>query len=149
MSPALLQLFPFCVVLFLLQGLATVPWLMALSQRPFRQQLPFLTKVVGGVAAGGLLFAGVLQANSDPAVVALWGRLFAAIFCLQIAIDFFVLAFYLLLNFWPKTGAVALAAFQEGVRQPMFWFLTVIGILTMIVSIVIPYFTFGEDTKMV
>ena len=144
-----MQLFPFCLVLFLLQGLAAVPWLMALSQRPFRQQLPFLLKVVGGVTAGGLLFAGILQANSDPVIVTLWGRFFASVFCFQLAIDLFVLAFYLLLNYWPKTGAVALAAFQEGVRQPMFWFLTVIGCLIMIVSIVIPYFTFGEDTKMV
>ena len=145
----MLQLFPFCLLLLFLQGLATVPWLMALSQRPLRQQLPFLLKVIGAVVLGGGVFAFVVQSNSDQVIVGLWGRLYASVLCMQLEIDLFVLTFYLLLTFWPKAGAVALAAFQEGVRQPMFWFLTVIGALTMIVSIVIPYFTFGEDTKMV
>src|SRR5438128_9217150 len=31
----------------------------------------------------------------------------------------------------------------------MFWMLTIIGSLAMVISIVIPYFTFGEDLKMV
>jgi hypothetical protein len=49
---------------------------------------------------------------------------------------------------WPKGGAVALAAFREGTRQPMFWLLTGFGLIFMIVSPFIPYFTFGEETKM-
>jgi ABC-type transport system involved in multi-copper enzyme maturation permease subunit len=73
----------------------------------------------------------------------------ASLLTLQIGIDLFVLTFRLLLTFWSKGGAVALAAFQEGVRQPMFWMLTFFGSLGMTVSIVIPYFTFGEDLKMV
>jgi ABC-type transport system involved in multi-copper enzyme maturation permease subunit len=64
-------------------------------------------------------------------------------------VDGFVLVFWLLLLLWPKGGAVALAAFQEGVRQPMFWMLTLAGSLIMVVSVFIPYFTFGEDLKMV
>jgi ABC-type transport system involved in multi-copper enzyme maturation permease subunit len=63
--------------------------------------------------------------------------------------DLFVLTCVLLLTFWPKGGAVALAAFQEGVRQPMFWLLTMAGCFVMVVSVFIPYFTFGEDQKMV
>src|SRR5438128_5347081 len=31
----------------------------------------------------------------------------------------------------------------------MFWMLTIIGSLAMVISIVIPYFTFAEDLKMV
>jgi ABC-type transport system involved in multi-copper enzyme maturation permease subunit len=60
-----------------------------------------------------------------------------------------VLIFFSMLTFWSKGGAVALAAFQEGIRQPMFWLLSFLGTLAMVVSIVIPYFTFGEDLKMV
>ena len=48
------------------------------------------------------------------------------------ALGLCVLTFSLLLAFWPKGGAVALAAFQEGVRQPMFWLLTIVGSFIMI-----------------
>jgi hypothetical protein len=197
MSAAFVELVPFCLVLFLLQGLAALPWMVAMSRQTFRQQQAFLWKVVGGITAGGVLFAFILQSSSDPGIVALWGRFYSSILLLQLGIDFFVLSFYLLLTFWskgnaaalaalgivalcghfyfsnlqlhlgsdffvffvvtccllltfsPKAGAVALAAFQEGVRQPMFWLLTFVGALAMIVSIVVPYFTFGEDLKMV
>jgi ABC-type transport system involved in multi-copper enzyme maturation permease subunit len=143
------QLLAFCLGLFLLQGLAAVPWLMALSQKPVREQLPFLLKIVGGITVSGLVFAFIVDTNSESNTVALWGRFYSSILCVQVAVDLFVLTFFLLLNFLPKTGTVALAAFQEGVRQPMFWMLSIVGSLAMVVSIVIPYFTFGEDTKMV
>jgi ABC-type transport system involved in multi-copper enzyme maturation permease subunit len=81
-------------------------------------------------------------------VVSLWGRFYSSILSLQLGFDLFILAFFMMLTFVPKAGAVALAAFREGVRQPMFWLLSAIGILLMTVFIVIPYFTFGEDIKM-
>lgn len=68
---------------------------------------------------------------------------------LQIAADFLVVLFFALLTFWPKGGAVALSTFREGVRQPMFWLLTSAALFLIAVSPVIPYFTFGEDLKMV
>ena len=37
-----------------------------------RAQQNYLLKVVGCVTAGGLVFAFILQANSDPGFVALW-----------------------------------------------------------------------------
>jgi ABC-type Na+ efflux pump permease subunit len=43
---------------------------------------------------------------------------------------------------------VGVAAFREGIRQPMFWLLAGLGFVWMIVSPFIPYFTFGEDYKM-
>jgi ABC-type transport system involved in multi-copper enzyme maturation permease subunit len=45
---------------------------------------------------------------------------------------------------------VALAAFREGVRQPMFWFLTIGAMFLMFLSTLFPYFTFGgtEELKM-
>jgi ABC-type transport system involved in multi-copper enzyme maturation permease subunit len=149
MSFAFLQLLPLAIVLFLLQGLAAIPWLAMLTRSSPRRDFSFFAKVVGGTALAGLPFAFLLESNSDPSIVALWGRFYAAILTLQIGFDFFILTYYALLNVWPKGGAVALAAFQESVRQPMFWMLTILGGLVMAVSIVIPYFTFGEDLKMV
>jgi ABC-type transport system involved in multi-copper enzyme maturation permease subunit len=44
---------------------------------------------------------------------------------------------------------VALAAFREGVRQPMFWLIIGFAGGLMMFSPFLPYFTFGEDFKMV
>ncbi len=145
----LTQLIPVCLILFFLQGLATVPWLIALSRRSFREQWPLLWKVIAGVTLGGLVFGVLLRSNSEPGIVAMWGRFYCSILSLQIGIDLFIGIIWMLLTLLPKTGAITLAAFQEGLRQPMFWMLTIAGVLGMIISIVIPYFTFGEDTKMV
>src|SRR4029079_12486352 len=59
-----------------------------------------------------------------------------------------ILAPQVLLWISPKAGAVALAAYREGWRQPMLSLITCFAILLMAVSIVIPYFTFGDDYKM-
>lgn len=144
-----MQLIPICLLLFFLQGLAAVPWILALSRQSFRAQASFLAKVIAGVTLGGLLFAGILHSNSDPGAVTMWGRVYCSVLFLQLGVDFFIGVIWLLLTILPKTGAITLAAFQEGIRQPMFWMLTILGALAMVVSIVIPYFTFGEDTKMV
>jgi ABC-type transport system involved in multi-copper enzyme maturation permease subunit len=149
MSTAFVQLVPLAVALFLLQGLVAVPWIILITGHALRQNLAYYAKIVGGVGLSGLFFAFLLQANSDPGIVNLWGRFYAFVFTFQIGIDLFILTFYLLLTFWPKGGAVALAAFQESVRQPMFWLLTVLSGLLMVAFIFLPYFTFGEEIKMV
>lgn len=149
MSAALVSLIVFSVILFLLQGLAAIPWLHPLTGYSLRRDRGFYLKVVGAVAVCGLPFAFLLHGNSEPRLVASWGRFYTSILTLQLGLDLLVATFVLMLQFWPKGGAVALAAFQEGVRQPMFWLLTLFGALAMVVSIVLPYNTFGEDIKMV
>ena len=67
----------------------------------------------------------------------------------QLMIDFFLVGFPLLMLVWPKGGAVAYAAFREGVRQPLFWVLFAFGVLALMISPLVPYFTFGEDLVMV
>jgi len=57
--------------------------------------------------------------------------------------------FPLLLLVWPKGGAVALASFRECLRHPMFWFIFVLALLLLLTMPIVPYFTFGEDFKMV
>lgn len=47
-----------------------------------------------------------------------------------------------------KMLAVAQAAYKETIRQPLFWFLIVLMLFVMLISIILPYFTLGEDLKM-
>lgn len=47
-----------------------------------------------------------------------------------------------------KTGAVAQAANKECWRQPMFWIIMVGGLGATWLAVTIPYFTFGDDYKM-
>jgi hypothetical protein len=139
--------------LSLLQLLAALPWLAALDFGAFRAAL---RKPVTWLAAlGGCLGVGVLLALfvsiivQEPARLLGWGKLYGAILNAQLAIDFFAIVFPLLLLAWPQGGAVALAAFREGVRQPLFWLISLVALLWLLVSPFLPYFTFGEDFKMV
>jgi ABC-type transport system involved in multi-copper enzyme maturation permease subunit len=68
---------------------------------------------------------------------------------LQVAADALVAIVVIMLASWPKGGAVALSAFREGIRQPMFWLIAGLFGLLMAGSPMVPYFTFGEDIKMV
>ena len=86
---------------------------------------------------------------TDPSQQEIYGRLYAAVLQIQLTADFFVLFFPALLWFWPKGGAIAQAAFREGVRQPMYWLLSGLALLLMGISPFVPYFTFGEDHIMV
>jgi ABC-type transport system involved in multi-copper enzyme maturation permease subunit len=146
MSNDLLLLAGVCFVLFLVQGLAALPWIYALSRRPLRDHLPTLGLIVG---VAFVAFTALVNYYSDPVIVVRAGRIYMSVLQLQLMFDMFVGTFFLMLAVWPKGGAVALAAFQEGVRQPMFWLLTILGTCMMVVSVFIPYFTFGEDLKMV
>ncbi|GBD35496.1 hypothetical protein HRbin36_00608 [bacterium HR36] len=47
-----------------------------------------------------------------------------------------------------KWLAVAQAAYRESIRQPLFWLLLVLTTFFMLVSVYLPYFTFGEEIKM-
>jgi hypothetical protein len=142
--------------LLLLQLLAALPWaaliflsradLQALRRQPFA---PWVRNQLGialvACLALPLLFYNFVQ---DTASLEVAGRAYAAILQFQITIDLFILAFALVLKVFPKGGAVALAAFLEGVRQWPFWMLTLVAALLMAVSLFVPYFTFGEDYLM-
>ncbi len=151
MSGPFLQLFIVCTILLALQGLAALPWFVALGTRA-RDRLREPMFWIQGIAfiIGAALIAGYfLNANNDPIGHRRWGRFYMSLLHLQLGADMFVVGFWLLLSVWPKGGAVALAAFREGVRQPMFWVLLLVAGLSMLVAPLLPYFTFGEDVKMV
>ncbi|MCS7159109.1 MAG: ABC transporter permease subunit, partial [Gemmatales bacterium] len=52
------------------------------------------------------------------------------------------------LNLRGKWLAVAQAAYRESTRQPLFWLLLALTSFFMLISVYLPYFTFGEELKM-
>jgi len=134
-----------------LQAAAAVPWIMALDwrNRPWIRQFKVWGTGLLAAVVIGAVWAYFLEEDGDAKDLARWGRFYMSILHIQLAADFFVVVFWLLLTFWSKGAAVALAAFQEGVRQPMFWLLFGVALLLMLISPFVPYFTFGEDFKMV
>ena len=142
-------------VVCLVQFLAGVPWISALAmespaslfQWSFLRR--FLPKAIGGLLLAALVPTVFFQFQKDPELLHTIGRIYGSVLYLQVALDFFALVFGLLLMVWPQGTAVAMAAFREGVRQPLFWFCTVIALLSFFVMPFVPYFTFGEDLKMV
>jgi len=137
--------------LCLVQFLAALPWLAALDRAAFRAALRKPVSwlyALAGVAGAGVLLAFFMLMIQERERLTLWGRLFASVLHAQLIVDVFILGLAGLLLVWPRGGAVALAAFREGVRQPLFWFVFIIAATAMLVSIFVPYFTFGDDFKM-
>lgn len=140
------------IALALLQGLAALPWLAFVDPATFKAQVrkPATVAIfLGAVLGGGVFLTILFTLWQDQEVLLWWGRLYGCILHAQLLADLVALAFFVLLLAWPKGAAVALAAFREGIRQPMFWFFTIFGLVAMIVLPLVPYFTFGEEMKMV
>jgi hypothetical protein len=141
-----------CSGLCLVQLVAAIPWLFMVDQKAvgsqLRRPLSWLLALVAVVVAGALL-AWLVGLILDPTRLITWGRVFGAILNAQLIVDFFIILFPVLMVLWPQGAAVALAAFREGVRQPMFWLITAVAFGWMVFSPFLPYFTFGEDFKVV
>ena len=138
-------------ILALVQVLAALPWLRAIDPkgfaRTFRDSSAFFTAIarVLGIALAMAAFIGY---KGDSTNLLLYGRFYGAILHLQLLIDLFIFAPSVLTLLSPKTGAVALAAYREGWRQPMFWLVIGFGLILTWVAVILPYFTFGDDYKM-
>ena len=93
-----------------------------------------------GLTAGDLIVLGVWTTWVKPlwivAVGALAGvaGLFAALLLLRLAA--------------PKVAAIARTTAKEGLAQPLFYVLLAIGVFAILIFPFIPYYTFGEDIKM-
>lgn len=137
--------------LMLVQVLAALPWLIAIdpaqANAAARKPMTWLG-LLGVVLAGGGILLGTILFRSDPSKLEFDGQLFASVLHLQLGIDVIIGVLALLLWIWPKGGTVALAAFREGYRQPMFWLITGMVIIMLVVSVFVPYFTLGDDFKM-
>jgi hypothetical protein len=139
------------LVLMAIQVIAALPWLLALNPLDIRKGMKSISfwSTVAVITVGGALAIGYLISNNrDSKTLTTAGRFYASFLHLQLAADFVSLLPQLLLTFWRKGGAVALAAFRESIRQPMFWLIGVLATMLIMASMVIPYFTFGEDYKM-
>ncbi len=143
------------MALGLIQVLAALPWIAVLDPAVRSWGRRALTSLLGvQVVAGTLaaLAAGMALLSlsgfaADHMVATGW--LYAATLHLQLMADLFVLVFFVLLRLWPQGTAVGLAAFRESMRQPMFWVLFLGALVMLGIAPFIPYFTFGEDFKMV
>jgi hypothetical protein len=138
----------FVAVLVLIQAVAALPWLLVLVRRPHRPWLQGTALVLGALVALRIVRAILAMTWATDNVLDFLGRTYGSVLHLQLLADLLVAVFALLLKFWPKGAAVALAAFREGIRQPMFWLLTLAGVGFMVVIPFVPYFTFGEDHLM-
>lgn len=137
------------LIFCLIQMLAAFPWLAVVLGAERKSIRAFLPRALAILAGGGLLAAVVLFFMQDKDVLSTMGRWYAIILQFQVLLDVLVLIFGLLLLVWPRGGAVGLAAFREWLRHPLFWFIFVGAMVLILVSPVIPYFTLGEDMKMV
>jgi ABC-type transport system involved in multi-copper enzyme maturation permease subunit len=140
------------VVLATAQFIAALPWLWAIDPKGFKEavQTPVtLVYAIGGLLLAGAAVAAFLSYKGEASTLVWYGRyVYGSLLHLQLIIDLFLLMPQGLVRVWPKGGAVAFAAFRESCRQPMFW-LIVVGAAGLIwFSVVVPYFTFGDDYKM-
>jgi hypothetical protein len=144
------QLFGWWLLLILVQTAAALPWAIALERRLWAllRRPQVLAMVLG--ANGVLAFLAAWSISHNAETLKNWGRGYTAFLQLQLSADFFVAVIVLMLQVWPKGGAVALSAFRESIRQPMFLLLvlpTIFFALPLVPAL--PYFTLGEDIKMV
>jgi ABC-type transport system involved in multi-copper enzyme maturation permease subunit len=151
MSTPILNLLLATLVLAIFQALAAIPWVWSFDGRPFRKWI--LDNRVLGYLGGGTLALAVgltlyIRTIGEVAELERFGRYYGAIFHVQLVFDFIVLAPRALLVLWPKGGAVGVAAYREALRQPMFWLIAGLAALLIMVSMVIPYFTLGDDYKL-
>ncbi len=147
----LLQVIIAALVLVLIQVAAAVPWAHAFDGRPFKKWIADATVLsyLAGITVGGAVVLGwYLKQVSELSELERYGRYFGSVFHVQLILDFIILAPRLLVLISPKAGAVAIAALRESLRQPMFWLIFGLASLLIAVSMVIPYFTLGEDYKL-
>lgn len=146
-----LNALPAGILLALYQFLAILPALFALDPKGSRAALRSVNSWLTGVGIIGAVGAGLalqLGTNRDPGILAQFGYYYASVLHLSLIISGMCLAPQLLLLVWPRGGAVAVAAYREGWRQPTFWVVALFGALLIAVSMVLPYFTFGDEYKM-
>jgi hypothetical protein len=146
---SLLSFLALAVVLLLIQAVAALPWVLVLLRRPGKTWLRGVGLILALLVLYRVVQTVIAMTWATQNLVEWLGRLYGSVLHLQLLADLLVVVFALLLRAWPKGAAVGLSAFREGIRQPMFWLIVLIGIVVMIVVPVLPYFTFGEDHLMV
>jgi len=145
-------------VLIVFQAVAALPWLALLATDQAGQSwfqdsrgkvIPGRFLAALGIVIGlGIVPPALFSVVQDRDNLERFGRIYGSILELQLIADVIIGLFSVLLLVWPKGAAVALAAFREGLRQPMFYLLGAVALGLMVLAPFIPYFTFGEDFVM-
>ncbi|WP_020468375.1 ABC transporter permease [Zavarzinella formosa] len=151
MTTPLLNVILASLILVVLQVIVAIPWLVAFDGRPFKKwatDATVLSYLAGGTVVGAVVLGWYLRQVGELTELERYGRYFGALFHLQLILDFIILAPRAILLVWPKGGAVAISALRESLRQPMFWLIFALATLLIIVSTFIPYFTLGDDYKL-
>jgi hypothetical protein len=151
MATALPNLIVAGLILAAVQALAALPWVSSFDGRPFRRwvtDLKVLAYLSGGTFALGAVLGWYMGTLGDISELERMGRYYGAVLHFQLVLDFAIFAPRALLAVWPKGGAVAMAAYREALRQPMFWLIALLASLLIVASTVIPYFTLGDDYKL-
>ena len=151
MSTALPNLIVAGLILAAVQALAALPWVSSFDGRPFRRwitDLKVLAYLSGGTFVAGIALGWYMGTLGDITELERMGRYYGAVLHFQLVLDFAIFAPRALLAVWPKGGAVAMAAYREALRQPMFWLIALLASLLIVASTVIPYFTLGDDYKL-
>jgi ABC-type transport system involved in multi-copper enzyme maturation permease subunit len=146
---SLLTFLVFAAVLVLIQAVVALPWVFVVIRRPFKLWLQATGLVLAAVVAFRLVGLVFGMTWASESLLEFMGRVYGSVLQLQLLADLFVVVFLVLLKVWPKGAAVALSAFREGIRQPMFWLIMLGAVVFMICVPFLPYFTFGEDHLMV
>ena len=151
MASSFLTQFLVGVGLSLIQCVAAAPWVLLLvrvSSRAWWRRSDVWLSALGAVVGLGLVMALLLQTVRDIDNLQFLGKIYASLLQAQLTADLLIALFAMIMMAWPKGGTVGLAAFLEGIRQPMFLLLLGAGVILMVVLPFIPYFTFGEDHLM-
>ncbi len=66
------------------------------------------------------------------------------------ALSVFVLTllYFLQRSLAPKLSAIALSTYKSEIAQPLFGIIVTVGLFALLISVILPYNTFGEDIKM-
>ena len=140
------------ILLAAVQFVAALPWLWAIDPKGFAKaaRSPAATGyAVAGLIAAGAVIGLFISYKGDAASMEVYGRyVYGSLLHLQLIIAVFLLLPPLVTLVWPKGGAVAYAAFRESCRQPMFWLIIAFAVVATWLAVILPYFTFGDDYKM-
>ncbi len=140
------------ILLVVIQAVFALPWLYAIGPKAFKSTVTSpkgLAQAVGFVLGLGVVFGLLLGYNGQSSNLEWWGRIYGILLHLSLIAGLFFWALPTVLHLgFPKLGAVALAAYREAWRQPLFWLVIAGAISVTWLAVVLPYFTFGDDYKM-
>ena len=106
-------------------------------------------RVLGGIGGGLWLWPSDSRSTCSLGDVATleYGRYYGILLHIQLVIDFVAIAPRVLLAIWPKGGALPRRV-SRSTSGPMFWLILGLATILILIAMVLPYFTLGDDYKL-